>query len=112
MKYNSDQVINGIIMYADNEVIGMLPTSGKWIMGTAIGLASNKAANMVEVLKDNAIVKMLDIVDNDGMIDVDTLISAMKNAADKYGKLTVDVPMIGKLTFNSSDIDRLKSYIG
>lgn len=111
MKYSADQVVNGIINYADNEIMAKLPTSGKWIVGTAIGLASNKATHMIDSLKDNMVVKALDVIDDDGMIDVDALISAMRSSADRYGKLTVEVPMIGRLSFTASDVDSLRSYI-
>lgn len=111
MSYSAEQVINGIINYADAEVMGKLPTSGKWVMGTAIGLATNKAGNVIDTLRDNMIVKMLGIVDEEGNVDVDTLISAMKDAANKYGKLVVEVPLVGKLTFATSDIDSLRNYI-
>lgn len=111
MNYSAEQVINGLISYADNEVMGKLPTTGKWFMGTGIALASNKVSNVVDAMIDNTIVKMLGIVDEDRNIDVDTLISAMKESAEKYGKLTVNVPLVGNLTFSSDDVERLKNYI-
>lgn len=111
MNHTPEQVINGLISYADNEIMNKLPTSGKWIMGTAIGLASNKVSNVVDSLVNNSIVKMMGIVDDDGRIDTEALIEAMKMSADKYGKITFDVPMVGKLTFSSADIDSLRTYI-
>lgn len=111
MSKNAEQVINGLIRYADSEIMGKLPTSGKWLMGTAITLATNKASNMIDVLMKNSIVKALGIVDENGMIDTDVLIDAMKSAADKYGKVSVDVPLVGKLTFSSTDIDVLRQYL-
>lgn len=111
MKLNAEQVIQGVVNYADNEVMAKLPTSGKWVVGTAMYIASNKAHNVVDTLSNNMIVKMLGVVDDDGMIDTDMLITAMKTAADKYGNLSVDVPMIGRLTFSSSDIDNLGLYM-
>lgn len=111
MKLNSEQVIQGLINYADNEVMNKLPTSGKWVMGTAIGLAANNATEVIDTLSSNAIVKMLGIIDDNGMIDVDALIDAMRSSADRYGNLTVEVPIVGKLTFSSADVDSLRSYM-
>lgn len=111
MGYNTEQVIRGLIQYADNEVMSKLPMSGKWIAGTAISLATNKTANIINALRDNTIVNMLGLIDEENNIDVDALINAMKSAADKYGKLTVNIPMMGSMTFSSSDIDRLRTYI-
>lgn len=112
MKYSTDTVVQGIINYADNEIMNKLPTSGKWIVGTVIGLGSGKIANIIEELKGNRMVRMLEIVDDSGDIDVDALASAMHNAAERYGKLTLDVPMIGQMSFSSADIDELRRYIG
>lgn len=111
MNYSTEQVINGIINYADNEVMHKLPTTGKWIMGTVIGIASNKASKVIDNLKSNPIIVALDIIDENGNIDADTLLQAMKESANHYGNVTLEVPMVGKLTFSSSDIDMLKSYI-
>lgn len=111
MNYSTEQVVRGLISYADNEVMAKLPVSGKWIMGTAVGLAANKTSNIIDTLKNNTVVNMLGIMDENGNMDVDALINAMREAADKYGKLTVQVPMIGSLTFSSADIDKLRSYI-
>lgn len=111
MNYTVDQVMTGIINYADSEIMGKLPTSGKWIMGTAIGLATTKTNNIVDALRENTIAKMLGIIDDNGNVDVDALISAMRQAADKYGKVSFDVPMIGTMTFSSSDVDRLRTFI-
>ena len=111
MMYNANQVINGLIKYADSEVMTKLPVSGKWIMGTAINLASDKINNVVETLANNSAAKMLGIVDENGNIDADALIEAMRASAEKYGKMTIEVPIIGKLTFSSADVDMLKTYI-
>jgi len=75
------------------------------------GLATNKTANIINALRDNTIVNMLGLIDEENNIDVDALINAIKSAADKYGKLTVNIPMMGSMTFSSSDIDRLRTYI-
>lgn len=111
MNYSTEQVIKGLINYADNEVMVKLPMSGKWIMGTVIGVAANKTGNIINGLKSNSIINMLGIIDEDGNIDIDTLITSMKQSADRYGKLTVEIPLVGSMTFSSSDIDRLRSYI-
>lgn len=111
MRYSSDQVVQGIINYADNEIINKLPIASKWILGTGIVLAANKVDKVVDSLRDNSVVKMFGLVDEDGMIEVDELMNAMKESADKYGKISFDVGMIGKMTFTSSDIDELRRYI-
>lgn len=111
MNYSANQVITGLINYADHEVMNKLPVTGKWVVGTAITLGSNKVNNIIEVLKENTIVNMLGVIDEEGNIDVDAIITALKDSAEKYGNVTVEVPMVGRLTFSSTDVERLKSYM-
>lgn len=111
MKYSADSLVRGLMDYADAEIMGKLPTSGKWVVGTAIGLANNKVTDVIEALRTNTIAHMLGIMDEDGMVDVDALIDAMKSSADKYGKLVVEVPLIGRLSFSSDDINNLRNFI-
>lgn len=112
MSYSADAVVNGLISYADNEVMVKLPTSGKWIMGTVMGIATTKVTKVAEVLQTNPIANMLEIVDENGNIDVDAIVNSMRESADRYGNLTLDVPFVGKMTFTASDVDRLRTYFG
>lgn len=111
MTYTSEQIINGLMSYAEAEVMGKLPTAGKWIMGTAIVLAANKMPQVAKEFVNHPLVRMLGVVDEDEKIDADAMLQAMRTAADKYGSMTLDVPMVGKLTFSVDDVDRLKAYI-
>lgn len=111
MTYTTEQIMQGLINYADSEVLTKLPTSGKWIVGTAIGIASTKASEIVENLRANTIVNMLGLVDENGNVDVDAIVTALKSSADRYGKITVNVPLVGKMTFSSADVDEMRNYI-
>lgn len=107
----SDQVVNGIIKYADAEIMPKLQTSGKWIAGTVMALAYNKVDSVVDSLSHNAMIKTLGIVSEDGDMDIDAVMTALRQSADKYGKLSVEVPLLGRMTFSSSDIDALRGYM-
>lgn len=111
MKVSAEQIINGMTQYVDGEVIAKLPTMGKWVLGASIGVATHKINDIVHNLNDNTIVKMMGIVDDDGMYDLDIVADNLKHSAQKYGKMIIEVPLIGKLSFNDSDIDNLKMYI-
>lgn len=111
MKVNSSQLVNGLIQYADNEVINNLPTTGKWVLGAGLGIASSKVNDIVSTLNDSPLAKSLGIVDEDGMYDVGLMADHLKQSASRYGKMTIQLPVIGKLTFSEADVDSLRSYI-
>lgn len=110
MKLTAEQMLNGLVQYADREVLNNLPTTGKWILGTGIGIAMARANEIVIELKDNSIVKAMGIVDEAGMFDEDLIIQHMKESARRYGKMEIQIPLVGKLTFDETDIDSLKNY--
>lgn len=109
--FTSEQIIEGLMKYADTEIIYKLPTTGKWVVGTAIVLASNKLPAVVEYIKSIPAAQMLGIVDEAGNIDADQILEALRKTADRYGSMTVTFPLVGSMTFSSDDVERLKTYI-
>lgn len=108
---NANQLINGIARYVDQEIIDKLPTMGKWIVGAGVGVVSERVNNVVIELQSNSVMKALNVVDDDGYIDIDILANKLKESAEKYGKVTIDVPLMGSITFSYADIDKLRDYI-
>lgn len=106
-----EQMMNGLLTFADNEVMPYLPTSGKWIAGTFITLLSSDYSKMVNTLMDNELVKATGVVNQDGLIDIHRLLSALKKTADRYGNLEIDIPIVGVLKFSAEDVEKLKAYM-
>lgn len=111
MKVPADKVVNGLIQYVDEQVLNNLPTAGKWLVGTGVGIATTKVNDVVSMLNDNEIVKLMGIVDEQGMYDVDLIADNMKKAAQRYGNMSLRVPMVGMLTFTEEDVEALRNYI-
>lgn len=106
MLYTKEQVMNGITSYIDSEVVSKLPTAGKWIVGTASALALKKAMNI-----DDQSLKMLGIVNADGLWDIDQLAAVLKENASRYGNIQISLPVVGLMTFTQADIDLVRSHI-
>jgi hypothetical protein len=66
---------------------------------------------LFEALKSNAIISMLGVAKEDGMIDLDVLRKAFKEQAESSGPVSIDIPAIGKITLSSNDIDMIYRYI-
>lgn len=106
-----EQFFNGVVKYIDKEVIPHLPTTGKWGVGAFTVLLGKKYDSMVSELVTNPAIKALGVVDEKGLIDVESLYEALKTSANKYGNIQLTFPIIGTLTFTEKDIDSLKTYI-
>lgn len=110
MTVTIDQAMRGAMRYADNEVIPHLP-GGKGI-GAGIMLAPIMEGSREKILalRENPAVKMMQIFDDAGNIDLDRLYNAARPRFDGQ-KLPVTVPIIGELRFDVSDLDKLYRYI-
>ena len=105
MTVTIDQAMRGAMRYADNEVIPHLP-GGKGI-GAGIMLALSR--EKVLALRENPAVKMMQIFDDTGNIDLDKLYNAARPRFEN--KLTVSVPLLGDMRFDQNDVDKLYRYI-
>ena len=108
--YHLNQVVSGIQSYVDSEIIQKINGWQRWIIATGISLMLEKSTNIFNNLKSNELVKMLELIDDDDRIDVDAIYRELKKQAER-GPMTLDLPMLGAVTFTSTDVDRLYSLI-
>lgn len=105
-----EQIKNGLLRYLDAEVLPALPTSGKWVAGAAIILATSNFDRIYADLMTSPVIAALDI-SHDGLVDVDKLAGALKASAEKYGRMELSIPVIGRLYFSSDDVEKVKHAI-
>lgn len=104
------QFVEGVKGYMQSNIIPHLPMDRQFVAGVALGVAANKSDKMVQQLKENQLVKLMGVIDGD-MLDDDALFSAMREQMQKQGSLLIDIPWIGKLTFNTPDVDALQRSV-
>lgn len=106
-----NQVQNGLAKYIDTELLPMIGGWQKWVFGATASVSLTKISNIFNSLKDNAFVKMLDIVDENNMIDIEIIYREFAKQA-QHGAITFAVPVINMpLTLNSTDVDKIYHYI-
>lgn len=101
------QVLNGIAAFVDCDMIAKLNGSAKaWAVGATVAIAVKKAPAVLERLRAMPMVSALGLIDGE-MIDVDTIYAALKDAASKAPTATIEIPLIGSVTYSATDIDAL-----
>jgi len=45
------------------------------------------------------------------MIDADALFNALRTAAERYGVMEFNIPIVGTLRFSAKDVDSLERYV-
>lgn len=104
MKITIEQLSNAVMQYFESEIYTKAVGFKKFTLGAAYVLYRPKLPGVIVNLLNNPLIKMLDIVDENGLIDLDKLYSAGKESIRKSGQFE-----IAGILFNESDIDRLYS---
>lgn len=105
MKYEFEQVIDGISEYINDELLSRMNDVQEFAARVLIGRVINNKDNIKNSLMHNGFFKTFGIMDSDGKIDVGELACDIKRELSKQEKITFSIPMFGKLTFKPSDID-------
>lgn len=104
------QFAQGVKSFMQCDVINHLPPDRQFVAGVALGVASAKTDKIIQTLKENQLVQMLGLIEDD-MIDDDALIQAMREQMNKQGSMQLEIPWIGKMIFNGPDVDALHRAI-
>ena len=107
---NYEQMVNGISTFIDKEVISKLIGTPKILMGVGIGIALKNSRSIYDTLKESSVAKMLNLVDSNGNIDVETIYDELKKYTHRE-IIEIEMPIVGTLKLNEGDIDKLFYYI-
>lgn len=105
------QFKNGVTSYLDKEMMAKIQNPLlKYTAVSALYVVDKKATNIFNTLKDNSIVKTLELIDSNGNIDEDLLLEALKSGM-KNQTLSFNTGLLGTITLYPEDIDKLKAYM-
>ncbi len=110
MSVSLAQVQSGVVKYVDNEILPKITDWRRWVLGAAVGTALSNMGGIFSELKEQPLVKMLGVIDDKDMIDIDKIYKEIVKQAAK-GPVTFDVPMMGPLTLSQADVESLYRYI-
>lgn len=103
---NISQLRNGIILYLDNELLHKMTGWQKWLTGAYLTRVMAKADDIFKTVKENPAIKALDLIDEDGMIDIDEIYSCISPQAKKES-IQLQIPLIGEIKITSDDVDKM-----
>ena len=111
MAYKFERVVDGIVKYIDNEIYPGMNDLQELVARLAVARIVNNEESIKKALENNGVIRTFGIIDGEGMVDIDSLIKDIKKEMERKGSLVVSIPMFGKLTFKSADVDVLYKYI-
>lgn len=106
-----NQVQTGLMKYIDNDVLPHLSGIRKVGLGIYSSLAANNISSIVMQYRDHPAVTVLNVLDKDGNVDIDQLYKAAVPMFADGSKQTINIPLIGDLLVDRSDVEKLYRYI-
>ena len=105
-----EKLQRGVARYLDAEIMPQMHGKDKWIMSGMATLYINKIPSIVTSIKDKPAVRVLGIIGEDGSVDAESVINAIRPAA-RTSSAAIDFPLVGNITFSEQDLDMLLHYI-
>lgn len=117
MTVTKQQIINGVVKYAKNEIINkIIDKPLKMIIATCVSMMEVNPS-VADVVFNNPMVSAI-LREKDGMYDIDGVIEIIEKTMNEYGDFPVKIPAIKfvspsekELTFAVSDVKKLREYI-
>lgn len=105
-----NQVTKGISRFVDEEILSKLQGKEKIALGVGTGIMLRRGENLFNAIKEQPLIKMLEIVDENDNIDIEIIYEELKKQMGDSSE-SFDIPMVGRLTLTKDDVDKLYSLI-
>lgn len=105
------QVKTGLVKYIDTDVLPHLTGVKRIGLGVYTALAANNLVGLMEKYREHPAVAVLDVIDADGNVDIDKLYQALDPMFANGERHTISIPLIGDMTVDRSDLEKLYRYI-
>lgn len=102
-----DQVLDGLARYLNKNFYANLNDWQEIVARIAVGRIIGNPESLKQSLSANGIVRTFAIMDSDGNVDLEPIMRDLKREIERKGKLTVEIPMFGKISFLPQDIDEI-----
>lgn len=105
------QVQAGICRYVDTELLPKLTGGKRLALGIYSGLAAENLEKTMLQYKDKPAIKMLNVIDEAGNVDIDRLYNQATKMFANGEKQIIHIPVIGDLTVDRTDLEKLYQLI-
>jgi hypothetical protein len=106
---HKSNIIPGLAKFIDSSVLSQYPPTSLKRIGAAgaIALYLNKNATLIDKILKHPMISAMDITDEAGMVDIETLRDVYRKEINRAGFLRVHLPILGNVDFTGEDLDSL-----
>lgn len=101
----------GLVRYIESDVMPHLDGMKKVGLGIYAGLAGNNISTLISKYAHHPAVEVMGIIDDAGNIDLDAVYQAALPLFSNGQRVPINIPLIGTLTVDKTDLDKLYQYM-
>ena len=102
-----NHVLDGLTRYLNKNFYANLNDWQEIVARLAIGRITENAETLKQSLQANPFVRTFAIFDSEGNVELEPIMRDLKREIERKGKLSVEIPMFGKISFLPQDIDEI-----
>lgn len=102
-----EQVLDGLARYLNKNFYANLNDWQEIVARLAIGRITGNPEALKQSLQANGIIRTFAIFDSEGNVDLEPIMRDLRKEIERKGKMTVEIPMFGKISFTGEDISEI-----
>ena len=111
MLYKFEKVVNSAAEWIGSALYPRMNDLQELVARMVIGRVLESEEKIKTALIGNGMLRTFGYINDEGMVDMDILLNDIRREVERKGKLVINIPWIGKITFTPEDVDSLKKHI-
>ena len=102
-----EQILDGLARYMNKYFYSNLNDWQEIVARLAVGRIIGNPETLKQSLQANSIIRTFAVFDSEGNVDLEPLMRDLRKEIERKGKMTVEIPMFGKISFTGEDVTEL-----
>ena len=111
MAVSFEKILDGAVKFINAEIAPGMNDWQEIAARIAIGRIYDRNDALQAQLAANGLVRAFGVMDSEGNVDADRLLSEIRKEFERKKKLQLSVPGFGKFIFTPEDVDKLRRFI-
>ena len=102
-----EQILDGLARYMNKYFYSNLNDWQEIVARLAVGRIIGNPETLKQSLQANGIIRTFVVFDSEGNVDLEPIMRDLRKEIERKGKMTVEIPMFGKISFTGEDVTEL-----
>ena len=102
-----EQILDGLARYLNKNFYSNLNDWQEIVARLAVGRIIGNPETLKQNLQANGIIRTFAVMDSEGNVELEPIMRDLRKEIERKGKMTVEIPMFGKISFTGEDVTEL-----